>query len=116
MRLVAEPKDFIKEVEAAIQRSAEWAAQLMEKSVDRIAPRAVGSEKVSPQDALDEYVLTVARAPDPELALQQRYDAWAGQYGHPVARTMVVRYVQDNERKMREMVEKNGNPPALPPV
>ena len=105
---MADTKDFIGDLEKVIQRSAEWAAQLMEKSVDRIAPRAVGSEKVSPQDALDEYVLTVARAPDPGLALQERYDAWAGQYGHPVARTMLVRYVQENERKMMEMVEKNG--------
>lgn len=78
----------------------------LESSLDRIAPRAIGSQRVPPEQELEEYLLSVADTPNPEAALWERYSDLAQQYGPPVARRMIIEYVEQNEAALKRLVER----------
>jgi hypothetical protein len=95
--------DDISKLEEGINASIDRVSRHFESVVDRIAPRAIGSQKVSPDDEIREYLLTVADTGDPAGALDSIIQEWAGQYGLPKALEMGMDYVLRNERRLVEL-------------
>ena len=106
-----------KRIEGVVKRSNETFDAVLKH-----VPRALGSEKVSGDDDLEEYLLTVAMTDDPKTAFSRRIEERV-QQGHSTeqALTWAVDWVEKNEKKIAEMngkVAVNGKAsnPATPAV
>lgn len=71
-------------------------------------PRPIGSEPVDKIDDLEEYMLTIAQAPDPAAAFQRRIEEKMTQEGLSIeqAATWGLRWVQDNEKRVQDIAKK----------
>jgi len=90
------------------EKVANGAFDRFEKVLDRLdamVPRPLGAEKVSQHDELNDYLLTIAQAPDPAQAGLERIQEWAGVYGLPKAQKMFVDFVSRNEQRIKKMVD-----------
>lgn len=74
-------------------------------SLENIVPRPIGAEKLSQDDELEDYLLTIAQAPDPVQAGLDRINEWAQTYGLPRAQTMFVDFVTRNEKRIQKTTD-----------
>lgn len=93
-------KDFVAKIEKSVNDVVERTAQHFEETVDRIAPRAIGSQKVPPDEEFAEYLTTIADTPDPTEAGFQWVSEKAQQYGLLGALDRFASYVERNERRL----------------
>ena len=105
--------DYIAKVEKSINDVVDRTTKHFEAAVDRIAPRAIGSQKLSTDEEFSDYLLLHADAPDPTEAGYQWVSEKAGQYGLPKALELYADYVARNEARLQEY----GQPaPADTPI
>ena len=92
--------DYIAKVEKSINDVVDRTTKHFEATVDRIAPRAIGSQKLSTDDEFQDYLLLHADAPDPVSVGEEWVKEKAGQYGLPKALEMYADFVERNERRL----------------
>ncbi len=90
--------DWIAFLEQTTHDMVDWGIDL-KSSLDRLAPRAVGSRKVSAEQELADY-RNIRADPDPTAALAMWVVQKASQHGEAVARQMAVEFVERNEKKL----------------
>lgn len=95
-------RDDVARIERGITDVVERKAKHFESVVDRLAPRAIGSQRVPPQDEFREYLLTIADQPDPTEAGFQWVQERAQQYGVAKALEMFADYVERNEKRLQQ--------------
>ena len=93
-------KDWIAFLEQTANDMVGWGVEL-KKSLDSIAPRAVGSQQVSPEEELADYV-QIKSSPDPDAAFGEWMVQKASQHGDAAATKMGVEFVKRNEKRLRE--------------
>ena len=99
-------RDDIARVERGIQSVVEKQAKHFESVVDKLAPRAIGSERVPPEEEFREYLLTIADSGDPVEAGKAWVTERASQYGLPKALEMWADYVAANEKRLEEFSQR----------
>ena len=95
-------RDDIARVERGIESVVQRKAQHFESVVNRLAPRAIGSQKMSQQDRLMDNTLTLLDVDDPVQAGYDWVQERAGQYGLAKALEMYadeISWTQDYVRK-----------------
>lgn len=93
-------KDWIAFLEETTRDMVNWGVEL-KKSLDSIAPRAVGSQQVSPEQELADYV-QIKSGPDPDAAFGEWMAQRASQHGPATATRMGLEFVKRNEKRLRE--------------
>ena len=99
-------RDDIARVERGINSVIDKATTHFEQTVDKIAPRAIGSERVPPEEEFREYLLTIADSGDPVAAGKAWVTERASQYGLPKALEMWADYVAANEKRLEEFSQR----------
>ena len=94
-------RDYIAGLEKSMNDVIGRTSEHFEETVDRIAPRAIGSTKSSPDEAFQDYLLNHAGSSDPAAAGEAWVKEKAGQYGLAKALDMYADMVLSNERKLR---------------
>ena len=94
--------EFIASLERSMVDVGERTAKHFESVVDRIAPRAIGSERVLPDQRAAEYALTIAGTDDPVGAGEAWVREKANQYGLLKALELFADEVLENEKFLAE--------------
>jgi hypothetical protein len=105
-----EQKDYIASLERSMTDVVKRTTQHFEETVDRIAPRAIGSTKSSPDDAFQDYLLNIAGSGDPAAAGEEWVKGKASQYGLAKALDMFADMVLSNEERLKGFEAKQPSP------
>ena len=92
--------DWIAFLEQTSHDMVDWGIEL-KKSLDSIAPRAVGSKQVPPEQELADYV-QIKSSPDPDAAFGEWVAQRVSQHGAATATRMALSFVRRNEKRLRE--------------
>ncbi len=92
--------DWIAFLEETTRDMVGWGIEL-KKSLDSIAPRAVGSKQVPPEQELADYV-QIKSSPDPDTAFAEWMVPRVSQHGVAVATRMGLDFVKRNEKRLSE--------------
>jgi hypothetical protein len=116
-------EDFVTRAERRFKVVEERAQEAFKRIVETNVPRPIGSEKVSPGDDLEEYILTVAMAPDPKAAFRRRIEERVAEgYSTEQALTWAVDWAERNEKRIGQRTTQDGatgalsGAPAIPAV
>jgi len=90
--------DWIAFLEETTRDMVGWGIEL-KKSLDSIAPRAVGSKQVTPEQELSDYV-QIKSSSDPDAAFGEWMTQRASQYGVTVAIKMGIAFIRRNEERL----------------
>jgi len=105
-------RDFIAGVEQSMNDVVDRTSKHFEEVVDRVAPRAIGSQKVPNQERFQEAVLNLLDVPDPVEAGHAWVTEKASQYGLMKALEMyadeVLFVVDEVEKQNRTPVDKSS--------
>ena len=96
------PDDLAK-MEQRVQQVIDNATAHFEGVVDRIAPRAIGSKKLNPEESFQDYITQVADTPDPVKAGVEWINQASQQYGHTKAIEMWLDWSSENEKRLEEL-------------
>ena len=94
--------DWIAFLEETTRDMVGWGIEL-KKSLDEIAPRAVGSKQVTPEQELSDYV-QIKSSPDPDAAFGEWVAQRTSQHGAATATRMGLDFVRRNEKRLAERV------------
>ena len=94
--------DWIAFLEETTRDMVGWGIEL-KKSLDSIAPRAVGSQQVPPEQELADYV-QIKSSPDPDAAFGEWVAQRVSQHGTAAATKMGLDFVKRNEKRLQERV------------
>lgn len=108
-------RDYIASLEKSMTDVVNRTTQHFEETVDRIAPRAIGSTKSSPDESFHDYLLNHAGSGDPAAAGEAWVKEKAGQYGLAKALDMYADMVEANEKRLKGFETKRQSPQDLSP-
>ena len=96
-------EDMVSRVENRIDGVVKRAGETYEAVLKNV-PRSFGSEKVSGDDSLEDYLLTIAMTDDPKAAFKRRIEERVQQgYSSEQALTWAVSWAERNEKRIAEL-------------
>jgi len=97
--------DWIAFLEETTRDMVGWGIEL-KKSLDSIAPRAVGSKQVPPEQELSDYV-QIKSSPDPDAAFGEWMAQKASEHGATVAVRIGLEFIKRNEQRLKKKPDAN---------
>lgn len=95
---VPDAGDQIAVIEGVVNGVGDRIVNVVERVFNEVAPRPIGSQKVSPDEERAEYLATIAGSADPVAGSLDWMRQRAGAVGWPAARAEYVEMVRRNEK------------------
>ena len=97
---------MVSRVERRVNGVVERSEQVFNSALGQVE-RPLFSEKVKKNDDLEEYMFTIAQAPDPKAAFKRRIEERVAEgYSTEQALTWAVNWVDENEKQIMEIAKR----------